>query len=89
MITDETQKYVALKKTHDELKTKKIRLEEQCKNKELELKNLIKEIKDAGYEPNELKAIIQKKETDIKEDLSKFEASLQGVSKQLSSIEEG
>jgi uncharacterized protein (UPF0335 family) len=89
MLNDETEKFMSLKTTQEELKTKKIRLEEQCKNKELELKNLIKEIKEAGYEPNELKAIIQKKETDIKEDLSKFETSLQGVSKQLSAIEEG
>jgi uncharacterized protein (UPF0335 family) len=85
----ETEKFLGLKKTQEELKTKKIRLEEQCKNREQELKNIIKEIKDAGYEPGELKAVILKKETEIKEEMSKFETSLQGVSKQLSAIEEG
>lgn len=88
-MSTETEKFLDLKKTQEELKTKKIRLEEQCKNKEQELKNLIKEIKDAGYEPNELKSVIQKKELEIKDEMSKFETSLQGVSKQLSVIEEG
>jgi uncharacterized protein (UPF0335 family) len=85
----ETQKFVELKKTQDELKTKKIRLEEQCKSKEAELKNLIKEIKDAGYEPKDLKSVIQKKETELKEELALFESGLQDVSKKLSVIEEG
>jgi mRNA-degrading endonuclease HigB of HigAB toxin-antitoxin module len=85
----ETEKFMELKKTQEELKTKKIRLEEQCKNKEQELRDLVKEIEQAGYKPNELKSVIQKKETEIKEEMLKFETSLQGVSKQLSAIEEG
>jgi uncharacterized protein (UPF0335 family) len=85
----ETQKFLNLKKIQDELKTKKIRLEEQCKNREQELKNIVKEIKDAGYEPNELKAIILKKEKEIKDELAVFETSLQDISKNLSTIEEG
>lgn len=85
----EAQVFLALKKTQDELKTKKIRLEEQCKNKEQELKNLVKEIKDAGYEPNELKAVIQEKDKEIKEELVVFETALKEVSKKLSAIEEG
>jgi hypothetical protein len=86
---NETQKFLDLKKIQEELKTKKIRLEEQCKNKEIELKDLVKQIKEAGYEPNELKAIIQAKDTEIKEELSLFDKSLQDVSKKLSVIEEG
>lgn len=85
----EAQKFLDLKKTQDELKTKKIRLEEQCKSKEQDLKNIVKEIKDAGYEPNELKAVILEKDKEIKDELVAFEASLQEVSKKLSAIEEG
>lgn len=88
METD-AQKFLNLKKTQDELKTKKIRLEEQCKNKEEDLKKIVKEIKDAGYEPNELKAVIQTKEKEIKDEMAIFDASLQEVSKKLSTIEEG
>jgi len=86
---NETQKFIDLKMTQEELKTKKIRLEEQCKNKETELKALITEIKAAGYEPKDLKAVIQKKEAEIKDEMSLFETSLQEVSKKLSVIEEG
>lgn len=85
----EAQVFLALKKTQDELKTKKIRLEEQCRNKEQELKNLVKEIKDAGYEPNELKTVIQEKDKEIKDELVVFETALKDVSKKLSAIEEG
>lgn len=85
----EAQVFLALKKTQDELKTKKIRLEEQCKNKEQELKNLVKEIKDAGYEPNGLKTVIQEKDKEIKDELVVFETALKEVSKKLSAIEEG
>jgi uncharacterized protein (UPF0335 family) len=85
----EAQKFLNLKKTQDELKTKKIRLEEQCKNKEEDLKKIVKEIKDAGYEPNELKTVIQTKEKELKEEMTVFETALQDISKKLSTIEEG
>jgi mannitol/fructose-specific phosphotransferase system IIA component (Ntr-type) len=85
----ETEKFLSLKKLQAELSTKKIRFDEQCKNKEQDLKTLVQEIEAKGYKPNELKSIIQKKETEIKEELATYESELANVSKQLSAIEEG
>ncbi len=85
----ETEKFLNLKKLQGELTTKKIRFEEQCKNKEQDLKTLIQEIESKGYKPNELKSIIQKKEVEIKEELATYESELNNVSKQLTAIEEG
>jgi predicted nucleic acid-binding Zn-ribbon protein len=85
----ETEKFLSLKKLQAELSTKKIRFDEQCKNKEQDLKALVQEIESKGYKPNELKSIIQKKETEIKEELATYESELASVSKQLSVIEEG
>ena len=85
----ETEKFLSLKKLQAELSTKKIRFDEQCKNKEQDLKTLVQEIESKGYKPNELKSIIQKKETEIKEELSTYESELANASRQLSAIEEG
>ena len=85
----ETEKFTNLKKMQSDLQTKKIRFDEQCKNKEQDLRDLVKEIKDNKYEPNELKSIIQKKEAEIKDELALYEEQLASVSKQLSAIEEG
>jgi mannitol/fructose-specific phosphotransferase system IIA component (Ntr-type) len=86
---NKTEKFLNLKQQQNDLLTKKIRFDEQCKTKEQDLKNLVKEIKDNNYEPNELQSIIQKKEKEIEQELATYEADLSKVSQQLSAIEEG
>lgn len=79
------------KELNDKLKNvteKKIRLEEQFRNKKQTLTELIKEIKDAGYDPTKLNDIIAEKEDSIKAAIKEFEEELQAVSAQLSEIEE-
>lgn len=85
----DVQKFMELTQKADELKTKKIRIEEQCRSKETELKKLVAEIKEAGFQPNELKKVIEEKAAQIEKDVAEFEATLQKVSQDLSVIEEG
>lgn len=83
------QKFMELTEQANELKTRKIRLDEQCKAKEADLKKLVAEVKKAGYQPNELKKVIDEKSAQIEKDILKFEAELKKVSEELSEIEEG
>jgi uncharacterized protein (UPF0335 family) len=78
------------KELSEKLKTmseKKIRLEENFKTKKQALTDLVKEIKDAGYDPRNLGEIIQEKENSLKEAISTFELELRTVSTQLAEIE--
>lgn len=88
METD-VQKFMELTEQANNLKTKKIRIDEQCKAKETELKKLVAEVKKAGYQPNELKKAIDEKSAQIEKDIAEFETALQKVSEELSAIEEG
>lgn len=83
------QKFMELTEQANELKTRKIRLDEQCKAKEADLKKLVAEVKKAGYQPNELKKVIDEKSAQIEKDILKFETELKKVSEELSEIEEG
>ena len=85
----EIQKFIELTKKADELKNKKIRIDEQCKTKETELKNLVADLKKEGYQPNELKKVIDEKSAQIEKDISEFEVALQKASQDLAIIEEG
>jgi len=66
---------------------KKIRLEENFKTKKQALTDLVKEIKDAGYDPRNLGEVIQEKENSLKTAINTFEQELQAVSTQLAEIE--
>lgn len=85
----EAQKFIDLNKKADDLKTKKIRIEEQYKSKESELRRLILEIKNAGYEPKNLKKVIEEKSEEINKKIKEFESQLNDLSKKLFTIEEG
>ena len=85
----DAQRFMQLTEKQNELKTKKIRIEEQCKAKEAELKKLVAEVKQAGYQPNELKKVIDEKSAKIEKAVAEFDSLLEEVSKELSSIEEG
>jgi hypothetical protein len=87
MSSQDAEKFIKLQKLLKEYDTKKIRIEEQYKNKKEILTNLVKEIKDMGFEPKELASIITKKEEEIKKAVETFEAELNIVSSKLSKIE--
>jgi len=83
----EIEKFTELSKQLRTLEDKKIRLEEQFKSKKEALSELIKEIKDAGYDPTKLKETIQQKEEELKKDIASFEGELNEASSLLSKIE--
>lgn len=83
----EIERFTDLSKQLRTVEDKKIRLEEQFKTKKEALSELIKEIKDAGYDPTKLKEIIQTKEEELKKDIAAFEAELSTASSLLSKIE--
>jgi uncharacterized protein (UPF0335 family) len=86
MPTD-VERFAEINSRLSELSEKKIRLEEQFKNKKEALSELLKEVKAAGYDPTKLKEIIQEKETTLKEQISAFEKEVDAVSAQISKIE--
>lgn len=81
------EEFLALKKQNEELKTKKIRLEEQHRSKKAQLAELIAQIKEKGYDPNKLKDIIATKEQELKKSIEEFRASVEKASAQLAQIE--
>ena len=83
------ERFMKLQEEAEDLKTRKIRLEEQCKAKEQELRALIEEIKAEGYDPKQLKKTIEEMEKQLDKDIAEFETGLQEASKELSAIEEG
>lgn len=84
---DQIERFRELNDKLKGLSEKKIRLEEQYKSKKEALTNLVKEIKDAGYDPKNLGTVIKEKEESLKTAISSFEGELQKVSEQLSEIE--
>ena len=79
--------FLELQKRKEELKTKKIRLEEQYKNKKQALTELVQEIKEQGYDPNKLKEIIAQKESEFTTSIEAFKAAVEKASAQLAEIE--
>ncbi len=84
---DQIERFRELNDKLKGLSEKKIRLEEQYKSKKEALTNLVKEIKDAGYDPKNLGVVIKEKEESLKTAISTFEEELQKVSEQLTQIE--
>lgn len=83
----EVEKFMELESKLKELETKTIRIEEQFKARKQDLADLVREIKDAGYDPNALKQTIAEKEEEVKVKLIEFEKQLEEASQQLSKIE--
>jgi chromosome segregation ATPase len=69
------------------LDEKKIRLEEQYKNKKETLTALLKEIKTAGFDPSKLKETITEKEEQLKSQIASFEQEVEKVSSLIAKIE--
>lgn len=83
----EVDRFMELEKKENELKTRKIRLEEQLKAKKQALTELIKEIKAAGYDANDLQKLRAAKKQEAKDKLEKYEQNLNKLSEELSKIE--
>jgi mannitol/fructose-specific phosphotransferase system IIA component (Ntr-type) len=84
---DEIERFKKLSQKLKEMSEKKIRYEEQYNSKKEALTELLKEIKEAGYDPKDLANIIKTKEEELKTALNTFETELQQVSSKLSEIE--
>ena len=83
----EVEKFIELEKRDNDLKTRKIRLEEQLKSKKQALKDLIEEIKAAGYDASDLQKLRETKRQEAKDKLEKYEKDLNRLSEELSKIE--
>jgi|WetSurMetagenome_2_1015567.scaffolds.fasta_scaffold789510_2 uncharacterized protein (UPF0335 family) len=84
---DQIERFRELNDKLKNLSEKKIRLEEQFKTKKATLTDLVKEIKEAGYDPKNLGEVIKEKEEALKSAISTFEQELQTVSSQIADIE--
>jgi len=86
-MADQVERFKALEKKRQELSTKKIRLEKQYNARKEALAAVVKEVKDAGYDPKTLKQTIAEMELKLKQDMDTFESGLEAASKQLAAIE--
>ena len=84
---NEIEKFKELTDRVKVLDEKKIRLEEQYKNKKETLTALLKEIKTAGFDPSKLKEIITEKDGQLKDQIASFEKEVEKVSLMISKIE--
>jgi len=84
---NEIEEFARLSDQLKKLDEKKIRLEEQYKNKKDTLTELLREIKAEGYDPMKLKEIIQEKEALIKSQVATFSEEMNKVSATIASIE--
>jgi len=87
-MSNQIEKYQELQKKSKELSNKKIRLEEQYKNKKQTLKELVDEIKALGYDPNNLSQVIKEIEDELTQKIITFEKEITDVSEKLAKIEE-
>lgn len=84
---DKIEKYQELQKKASDLKTKKIQLETEYNSKKNNLKELVQEVKDLGYDPNKLGQIIKEKEEELSKQIDTFEKDITEVSIKLAEIE--
>lgn len=87
MSQEQVEKFIEIEEKLKDVSTRKIRIEEQYKNKKQALKDLVDEIKSQGYNPNELGKTIKKMESDLAIKLENFEKEIEEISKKLSEIE--
>jgi predicted nucleic acid-binding Zn-ribbon protein len=86
-VQNEIDRFKTLTEQVKTLDEKKIRLEEQYRNKKETLTALLKEIKAAGYDPAKLKETIQEKEEQLKAQIASFEEEVTKVSSMIAKIE--
>lgn len=86
-MASDIERFEELTKRSKALNEKKIRLEEQLSTRKKDLGDLVRKIKDEGYDPTKLKDIIEEKEKGLKQQIDAFEKDLTEVSQKLSAIE--
>lgn len=84
---DQVEKFKSLNEKLKSLSEKKIRYEEQFKSRKQTLAELLREIKNAGYDPTKLEDAITEKEKVLTESISTFEKNIEEVSTKLAAIE--
>ena len=86
-MNDKVEKFKTLNQKLKELSEKKIRYEEQFNSRKQALAVLLREIKDAGYDPTKLDDAITEKESALDKTMESFEKELNSVSEKLAAIE--
>lgn len=77
---DNQEKLKSLKRKVEEVKSEKIRKEEQLKSLRQQRDDLVAQIKDLGYTPENLSTEIEKLEGSVNSQLSEIESKLsQGI----------
>ena len=68
-------------------KERKIRMEERLENAKKELKRVVGEIKEAGYDHRTLKSDLESKRKELTKELDQFDKDVQAQTEALDSIE--
>lgn len=82
------EQFIELKKKGEDLKARKIRLEEQAKAVEKQATELVKEIKAKGYDYKKLPEILKEKQKELDEAVQSYQEALTLASKQIREVEE-
>ena len=83
----EADRYSRLLKKRQENNDKKIRLEERLKSAKGELKKVVQEIQDAGFDHKTLKEDLAAKREELTTELDKFEKDVNELEEALEAIE--
>jgi uncharacterized protein YicC (UPF0701 family) len=83
---DLTERFSKLKEKHKILSDNLIRAKERLSSEESSREELVKEIRESGYDPENLEEIKNEKEKELKELLNSLETSLNDIEEKLSKI---
>jgi predicted nucleic acid-binding Zn-ribbon protein len=86
-MSQESEKFEALKKKRESLKDRKIRLEEKLKAAEESARKLVAEITEKGYDYKKLPETLRAKEEEASTLMQNFEEALHTADLALSSLE--
>ena len=82
-----TERITEIQQKSQSLNETKIRLEERLRSEKKKLADLVKQIKDQGYNPKDLKKIRQEKEQELTKAVETIEEMLIKAEKTLTEIE--
>ena len=82
-----TERITEIQQKSQSLNETKIRLEERLRSEKKKLEDLVKQIKDQGYNPKDLKKIRQEKEQELTKAVETIEEMLIKAEKTLTEIE--
>ena len=84
---DLTKRITEIQQKSQSLNEKKIRLQERLRSEKKKLTDLVKQIKEKGYDPKDLKKIKEQKEQELDKSLKTIEETLIKAEEILSEIE--